>query len=284
MSEEPDMIVPAPDDGVRCGYVDAGGLQVHFRMAGDPASADRLVVLLHQTPLSARHLAPLLPELATDGAAVAFDTPGYGASPAPTEEWTLERYAATFWEAVDALGAFRKVELFGRATGTVLAVEMARQRPDVVDRIAVYGLPLYTDEERAERLASVFGAPYVPVLDGSHVQGLWDRIRGQYPQLPAADVEIHLRDHLATEGDFGRGYRAMWRYDLRSNVAALPMPLLSIGGTADRVNPYFARVVEHLPEAEHVELEGADDFLAERDPARLGALLRRFFDLPEPTA
>jgi hypothetical protein len=72
----------------------------------------------------------------------------------------------------------------------------------------------------------------------------------------------------------------MWRYDLRSNVAALPMPVLSIGGTADRVNPYFVRTVEHLPEAEHVELAGADDFLAERDPARLGALLRRFFDLP----
>jgi pimeloyl-ACP methyl ester carboxylesterase len=97
------------------------------------------------------------------------------------------------------------VQLFGRATGTVLAVEMARQRPEVVGGLAVYGLPLYTDAERRERLASDFGAPYVPVLDGSHVQTLWDRIRGQYPQLSPADVEIHLRDHLATGGDFGRG-------------------------------------------------------------------------------
>lgn len=276
------MSTHARGERVRCGYVDAGGLQVHFRMVGDTAGSERLVVLLHQTPLSSRHLAPLLPELATVGAAVAFDTPGYGASSAPLEEWTLERYAATFWEAVDALGAFREVQLFGRATGTVLAVEMARQRPEVVGRIALYGLPLYTDAERQERLASDFGAPYVPVLDGSHVQTLWHRIRGQYPQLSPTDVEIHLRDHLATGGDFGRGYRAIWRYDLRSNVAALSMPVLSIGGTADRVNPYFARAVEHLPEAEHVELAGADDFLAERDPTRLGALLRRFFDLPEP--
>lgn len=270
-------------EAIRLGYVDAGGLQIHYRVAGDPAKSDRLVVLLHQTPLSSRHLAPLLPELAVDGAAVAFDTPGYGFSPAPGEDWSLRRYAETLWEAVDRLGAFQQVLLFGRATGTVLAVEMARQRSEVVERIAVYGLPLYTDQERQERLASDFGAPYVPVLDGSHVQRLWDRIRGQYPQLEPADVEIHLRDHLATEGDFGRGYRAMWRYDLRSNVAALPMPLLSIGGTADRVNPYFARTVEHLPEAEHVELEGADDFLAERDPARLGLLLREFFNPPDPT-
>ena len=278
------MISQRSGAGVRCGYVDAGGLQVHYRMVGQPDDADRLVVLLHQTPLSARHLAPLLPELATECAAVAFDTPGYGASPAPQDEWSLERYAETLWDAVDGLGPFRQVQLFGRATGTVLAVEMARQRPEVATHVAVYGLPLYTDEERRERLASDFGAPYVPVLDGSHVQGLWDRIRGQYPQLAPADVEIHLRDHLATEGDFGRGYRAMWRYDLRSNVASLPMPVLSIGGTADRVNPYFARTVGHLPEAEHVELEGADDFLAERDPARLGALLRRFFELREPRA
>ena len=278
------MSMPTKGMPVRCGYVDAGDLQVHYRVAGDATSADEAVVLLHQTPLSARHLAPLLPELATNGPAIAFDTPGYGASPAPREEWSLEQYAATLWAAVDGIGAFRRIRLFGRATGTVLAVEMARQRPDIVARIAVYGLPLYTDEERRERLEGDFAAPYVPVLDGSHVQGLWDRIRGQYPQLSPADVEIHLRDHLATEGDFGRGYRAMWRYDLRANVAALPMPLLSIGGTADRVNPYYARTVEFLPEAEHLELDGADDFLAERDPARLGAVLRRFYGLPDHVA
>ena len=59
------MSTHARGERVRCGYVDAGGLQVHFRMVGDTAGSERLVVLLHQTPLSSRHLAPLLPELAT---------------------------------------------------------------------------------------------------------------------------------------------------------------------------------------------------------------------------
>ena len=270
---------PSAPEVIR-GYVSTRHGQVHHHIAGDPSTAETLVVLLHQTPLSSRHLAPLLPELASGGcAAVAFDTPGYGASAAPSEEWTLDQYALALWEAVDALSRPSRIFLFGRATGTVLAVAMARLRPEVVERVALYGFPLYTDDERRERLASDFAAPFEPTLDGSHLLELWERIRGQYPQLDARDVDVHLRDHLATEGDFGRGYRAMWRYDLRTQVAALTMPVLSIGGTRDRVRPYLERVVEHLPDAEHIELVDADDFLAERDPARLGAILRRFYGL-----
>lgn len=273
------MTGPSTPEVLR-GYVGTRHGQVHYHIAGEPSTAETLVVLLHQTPLSSRHLAPVLPELASERcAAVAFDTPGYGASSTPPGEWSLEQYAAVLWEAVDGLSGPSRVCLFGRATGTVLAVAMAGLRPEVVQRLALYGLPLYTDDERRERLASDFAAPFEPVLDGSHLLRLWERIRGQYPQLDARDVDVHLRDHLVTEGDFGRGYRAMWRYDLRSHVAALTMPVLSIGGTRDRVRPYFERVVAHLPDAEHLELEDADDFLAERDPSRLGAVLRRFYGL-----
>lgn len=270
---------PSPER-VNLGYADTEAGQVHFRSAGDPGTAETLVVLLHQTPLSSVHLAPLLPELVGPGvAAVAFDTPGYGGSPRPDTEWSIERYAEVLWSAVDDIARPVEVLLVGRATGTVVAVAMARLRPESVRRIALYGLPLYTDEERRERLEGDFAAPFVPTLDGAHHVQLRERILGQYPQLTAAELDVHLLEHLLTGGDFGSAYRAMWRYDLRANVAALELPILLLGGTHDRVRPYFDRAVEHLPDAEHVELDGADDFLAERDPHRLAEVLRPFLGI-----
>ncbi len=67
--------------------------QVHVRSAGDPGAP--LLLLLHQSPLSSRNYEAVLPLFAAEGnvRAVAVDTPGFGLSDPPPEDWSVEDYA-----------------------------------------------------------------------------------------------------------------------------------------------------------------------------------------------
>ena len=102
--------------------------QVHLRKAapltGAAQGARTPVVLLHQTPLSGRMFASLLPLLGTDRSVYALDTPGYGESAMPATRPTLEQYAHALGDVLESFG--EPVDLVGHHTGARLAVEPAR--------------------------------------------------------------------------------------------------------------------------------------------------------------
>jgi pimeloyl-ACP methyl ester carboxylesterase len=281
--------VLAEADMIRRGYLDFAWGQVHTRMAeADPALP--LLLLLHQSPLSARNYDRLLPLLTPVCRPVAIDTPGYGGSDLPDgqgpdgqgpdrqgpgAQWEVADYAALVLAIADRLGAPR-FHLFARATGTVFALATALAAPTRLRSLALHGMPVYTAEERADRLAR-FAPPFVPQDDGSHLAWIWQRIHGEYPWIDAPLATQFVRDYLATGGDFATAYRAIWRYDLRAAAAGgLAVPTLLIGGTRDRIFFMHERARALLPQARAETLDGATDFVAEQEPARVAALLTAF--------
>ena len=272
---------------VRRGYLDLAWGQVHYRMVAGasppPGGEDPpLLVMLHQTPLDSSHYERVLPLLAEFSRPVAVDSPGYGLSDRPPllaggDEWGVAEYGRLVWEIVEALGGGR-IYLFGRATGSVLAVEAAAQQPERVRALALHGLPVYDEATKAGRLSDrEFGGPIEPVAGGAHLERLWNRVLGQYPYLLPEEVEWHVERYLAAGPDFALGYRAIWRYELRAGAARLEAPVLLFGGTRDRVYGWFADARRLLPLAEWEILEDATDFIAADDPVRFAGSLRRFF-------
>ncbi len=224
------------------------------------------MLLLHQSPLSSRHYEALLPLLAGDCRPYALDTPGYGASSPVPERWEVADYARTVWDCVDKLGE-DKVVMFGRATGAVFALEAALSRPQRIHCLILHGLPVYTEAERADRMAN-HARPFPALGDGSHLQAIWQRIHGEYPWMGPELATQLTRDFLAAGSDFARSYRAIWRHDPKRRVAGpLEFPTLLIGGTDDRIASMHERAVALLPTAKAILLEGATDFVAEQDPA-----------------
>lgn len=246
------------------GYVDLPWGQLHFRTVAG-ATAGPPVVLLHQSPLSSRNYEAVLPLLAERCRPYAVDTPGYGGSSPAQEDWEVKDYADVVWDFAGALGA-EKIVLFGRATGAVFAMQAALSRPHRVHCLILHGMPVYTDEERIDRMAS-FAPPFTMAADGSHLQGIWNRIRNEYPWI-GPELATHLaHDFLDAGADFARSYRAIWRYDLPSHVRGnLHVPTLLVGGGADRIAFMHARAVALIPQAESIFLEGATDFVAEQEP------------------
>ncbi len=259
---------------IRRFYLDFAWGQVHCRMAQGPADAP-ILLLLHQSPLSARNYDSVLPLLAQHCRPVAIDTPGYGGSDHPDRQWKVGDYAALVFAIADRLGA-QRCHLFARATGTVFAAAAALAQPARVARLMLHGMPVYTHEERADRLAG-FAPPFTPTADGSHLRWIWDRIHDEYPWIDPELATHFVRDYLATSGDFATAYRAIWRYDLRAALAnGIDVPTLLIGGTRDRIAFMQPRAEALLPKARAITLDGATDFVAEQEPARFAAVLQAF--------
>jgi len=249
---------------VKKGYFDLRCGQVHYRTAAaDPGRP--ALLLLHQSPLSSRNYERLLPLLATDCRPYAIDTPGFGGSDHCSDAWEVTDYAAMIWEIADRLGSDR-VMLFARATGAVFAAEAALQRPERVQCLMLHGMPVYTDAERADRIAN-YAPPYQLAPDGSHLQWIWNRIRSEYPWIGPELATMFVRDFLAAGPDFATAYRAIWRYDLPNRLRGrLNVPTLLLGCTGDRIAFMHERATALLPQAQAVVLAGATDFVAEQDP------------------
>ncbi|MGQ0655161.1 MAG: alpha/beta fold hydrolase [Betaproteobacteria bacterium] len=231
-----------------------------------------MLILLHQSPLSSETYEPLLPHLATWCRPYALDTPGYGGSSPAPEGWEVADYAAAVWTCADLLGA-REAMLFGRATGAVFALEAALSHPERARCLMLYGFPAYTAEERAHR-AKHHAPPNPPQDDGSHLQVVWNRIKGEYPWMDPRLTMLSIRGYVAAGEDFASSYRSIWRHEIAQRK--LPVPTLVLGGTKDRLYFMFERVKKLFPDAEPQVLEGATDFVMYQEPARLAGVIADF--------
>jgi pimeloyl-ACP methyl ester carboxylesterase len=107
----------------------------HGRLVYAHAGAGPPVLLLHQTPRSWDEFRDVLGRLAAGGyQAIAFDTPGFGASAPLPGEPTIERWAQTIHDGLDALGV-ASAAVVGHHTGGVVAVELALQQPNRVSAL-----------------------------------------------------------------------------------------------------------------------------------------------------
>ena len=259
---------------VTCGVATLPHGRVHYRTVSGGAPDRPLLLMAHQSPLSSRRYLRLLPHLADLVRPVAVDTPGYGESDPPDAEWEVSDYSAVLLALADRFEA-ETVLLFGRATGSVYALDAAARAPERVAALVLHGLPVYTEEEKRDRLAS-FAPPYRLDTDGGHLAWIWQRVRGEYPWAPPELVTEFVRDYLSAGPDFAGGYRSIWRYDIGPAVERLRVPTLLIGGSADRIRHMHERACRLFPEARVVWLEGATDFVAEQEPERFAGVLRNF--------
>lgn len=251
--------------------------QVHIRSAGD--SRAPLLLMLHQSPLSSRSYEAVLALLAVAGnvRAVAVDTPGFGLSDPPPRDWSVEDYADAFWAIAERVSGGTQVNLFGRATGSVITFAMAAMRPTAVSRLLLHGLPVYSASEKAVRLKT-FAPPWTASVGGSHLDWIWRRIQGEYPDLDPSLSTRLVADYLAAGPDFAAGYRAIWGYKLEPTAPPADMPVLLLGGGLDRLSFMHERAMQLLPRAQAVWLEGATDFVAEQNPDLFAKTLGEFLN------
>ncbi|MFO1425515.1 MAG: alpha/beta hydrolase [Steroidobacteraceae bacterium] len=259
-----------------------------FTTAPAPGAARaRPLVCLHPSPTSGEMFADLAAELAADRIVHRPDTPGFGASDAPSAKPTVADYGGALGDALADLGygdersPLGPVDLFGFHTGSLCAVELALQRPGMVRRLALAGVPHYESAQRErERASHVRPYPYFEERD--YVGEMFRRL--VLDARDSGEPEQRLRrfgDWLRAGRNGWWGPDAVFTYDSVTTLPRLALPTLFIAFNEEMTEP--TRAASRLVAgARLVEMLDLPIFGFIVDPRRVAATLKSFFDAPQP--
>lgn len=259
--------------------------QLHIHRSGPDEGSIRLgqqrspVICLHMTPYSGRVYKELLEQLGTDRSVLAPDTPGYGASDQPEHAPRIEDYAACMVALIEDV-AEGPVNILGYHTGSSIAVEVARMRPDLVQRIALISVAAFPPEVLDERRA-LFGASRALEVDesGEYLLRRWRSYRdNSMPDYPASMRANRFPDALLRPDISWWGHQAVYDHPVKERLASVEVPVLVLNPEDDlaHVTPLVGSVLKDG--SEYRELPGWSHGLLQVRAAELAGILRDFFD------
>lgn len=264
--------------GVKRAFADGRFGQIHYRIAR-PARPERVpLVCLHMSPGSSRMYGEILARMGIDRFAVAPDTIGFGESDPPPEPKEIEDFAQGVAELLDTLG-FAQIDLLGMHTGSKIAVELARQRPQQVRRVVIYGAACFTDDELAAFKQEFAGVPLAE--DGSHLKTRWDmywKYRG--PGMGVDLIQRELAESLRAGERYSWGHRASFNYNMSERITAVTQPVLVLTAATDDLYTQSLRAPALLKNGRLIDLpaerfgQGCFDTEAEE----ICKILRDFLD------
>jgi len=232
------------------------------------------LVLLHMSPRSGAMWEILQERL--ERPTHAPDRLGYGFSDAPPWALSLEQYAQSTVDGLKAAGMQGPIDLLGIHTGSIEAIEIANQLGTQVRRLALVGMPLFTNEEQARQMEKYSEQPLRPATEGGHVLGAW---RGGFafrqPPYDLSDTHSRFIDHVLAANP-GAAFRAACGYAVEKKLKSIKSPLI-VFAPHDEIIEQTARVKPLLrPDATYVDVPdvGMDAFSKGID--RMAALLNRY--------
>lgn len=226
---------------------------------------------IHQIPALARHYRVL-----------ALDLPGFGASPAQPVLKSLADYAIAVLAELDRRGVERLHGLAGHSMGGAIALEIALQAPQRVERLVLANtLVSFVPESLRQRLelgyrrwtARLFGMARLAELSA-------------WRMFPRPD-QAALREPIIARGRHNRvapylqALRAITGWDARPRLPGLRPPVLWLAAGQDYFRPeWVRRALLHLPRAEVQWFPEARHGLPMEDPEGVNAALLRFLATP----
>ena len=245
------------------GYARIGEGQLHLRMRRGE-SEQTPIVLLHASPASSASLAGLMEAWRGDETLYAFDTPCNGQScPPAAEAPEIADFADMLDRGCDDLD-LGEIALYGTHTGAHIAIAWALARPDRVRALVLDGVALLSDAERADMLAN-YAAPRRPDEIGSQFHWAWQYIRDQMIFFPHYRKDAaHMRaggsfdpellhqftlDILSNLDSYHLPYHAVFRHEVRADLARLDLPTLLIGEECGPMAEGYAELCQLVPDA-----------------------------------
>lgn len=237
--------------------------QVHMRrQAGTGEGAP--LVMLHASPSSAQSLVALMEALGDTRELIAFDNPCNGQSCAPApEEPEIADFADMLARACDALG-LSQVTVFGSHTGAHIAIAWALARPEQVSALVLDGVALI-DADMREELLTYYAPPQRPDAYGSQFHWAWQYVRDQMIFWPhyrkdaahkrpggtfdAASLHGITLDILGSLETYHKPYHAVFRHEVRSDLAQLGVPVLVLDGGDGPLDPANAEICQLVSKA-----------------------------------
>lgn len=158
---------------------------LHYVALGPPDGP--VILFLHGITGSRRYWQRKVRSLAGDYRLILPDLVGFGRSPKPHVEYTIELYRDSIRRLVEELDlARRPLILVGHSLGDLIALEYAARYGDHVQRMALFSLPRFTDPVSAH---AIFwsGSPHYRRLLNEH------SLAETLAQMKRTGLELTLR-------------------------------------------------------------------------------------------
>ena len=227
--------------------------QVHYRSHGDIKGGGRPLVLIHASPASSINLVPLMEALAGSQPLYAPDTLGNGDSCKMTmAQPEMADYADAVRRQIEVLG-HKQVDVYGTHTGGGVAMELAINNPNLVRKVIIDGIGLYSEETKKDMLAN-YTPEIKPDAFGSQFNWAWHFVRDQQFFFPwyKRDVEhqrmqglvspehlhANVMEVLKSITSYHLGYRASFRYPKAARLPLLTQQTMMIYTAADPLAVY----------------------------------------------
>jgi pimeloyl-ACP methyl ester carboxylesterase len=250
--------------------------QMHYRIAHPTEPRQNPLICLHMSPSSGRIYDTLLRDIGQDRIAIAPDTPGFGESDPPDKPPEIADFARANFGLLDQLGITGPVDVMGYHTGSLTAMEMARQQPERIGRLVLVSAAMFTPEEFAQM--KIEFAPRPLHEDGQHLVDLWKELR--HWRDPAQSLEAtqwNFAEHLRGGQTAWWGHRAAFNYPRGDVLPKLSLPILVLN-PEDDLYDYTRRAAPLLQNGRVHDLPGWSHGFLDIHTAEVAELLRAFLD------
>ena len=202
-------------------YADIPEGQMHYRIEGDGEP----ILLLHMAVASSDEFTRVMHFLSRKYRAIALDFLGFGDSDPAPGEYQIIDHARTVISFMDALG-IKKAHVAGQFFGAEIAVELAVNWPERVDKLILAGAEFWEESQAADLKEPTNFTTTVEIKqDGSHLLEWWRRacLWGDY------SLEI-LEERVIEYVKAGtRGEEAHWaggNYNAKHRLPLITRPTL----------------------------------------------------------
>ncbi len=267
------------------------GAEVNYAEIGEGET----VLFVHGLAGCWRNWLENLPHFGKNYRAVALDLPGFGDSPMPDWEISMDRYGRLIHEFCDAIGIDRVSMLVGNSMGGFVATEAVLDRPERFERLVLVSAAGISFAEAGGRRFEAAGrtiqaaAPFLAKQGNywlTRPGGRWlsfNRVMRDpaklRPELLAEQVEPGLGspglvDSLTT----------LIGYDTRARLTEIEIPTLVVWGLSDRIVPVEAALGYHrlIPHSRLELFERTGHVPQMERPARFNSLLDQFVESAQP--
>jgi pimeloyl-ACP methyl ester carboxylesterase len=236
-------------------------------------------VFLHGIGGTHRAFDEQLEHFAASARAMAWDMPGYGASP-PLERMTFAGLAQALLALLDARGVESAV-VIGHSMGGMVAQELVAAFPDRVAALVLYATTPAFGAAGGDWQRQFLADRLRPLDEGKTpadlAPGLVAGIVGDEPAAEGIARAVECMSSIKPDA-YRAALHCLVTFDRRDSLARIRCPTLALAGERDRVvSPAIVeRMAQAIPGASHRVLPGVGHLANLERPAAFDAALDEF--------
>jgi len=132
--------------------IEAEKLQTPLYAEIEGENNENAVLFLHGIGGSGRYWKFLIDPLSKNHQVITVDLLGFGRSPWPEVEYTVDQHLDALEKTLEVLKVPRKISIVGHSMGALLALDFAKRRPERINKILLISIPYVKTHSEKEKL------------------------------------------------------------------------------------------------------------------------------------